>query len=74
MSPRPYKLGQRQAVNEQTRLRILNAARDLLLANDGGSAFSLDAIARRADVARMIETSNKLQQALPNACKCVILL
>ena len=53
MSPRPYKLGQRQVANEQTRLRILNAARDLLLANDGFSAFSLDAVARRADVARM---------------------
>jgi AcrR family transcriptional regulator len=53
MSPRPYKLGQRQAANEQTRLRILHAARDLLLASDSFATFSLDAVARRADVARM---------------------
>lgn len=53
MSPRPYRLGQRQAATEQTRARILNAARELLIASDGFSAFSIDQIARQADVARM---------------------
>lgn len=50
MSPRPYQLGQRQAITEQTRTRILTAARELLMANDG---FSIEAVARQADVARM---------------------
>lgn len=53
MSPRPYRLGQRQATSEQTRTRILSAARELLVANDGFSGFSIDAVARKADVARM---------------------
>jgi AcrR family transcriptional regulator len=53
MSPRPYRLGQRQAASEQTRTRILTAARELLLTSDAFSGFSIDAVARRADVARM---------------------
>jgi len=53
MSPRPYRLGQRQAATEQTRARILTAARELLMASDGFSGFSIDAVARQADVARM---------------------
>jgi len=53
MSPRSYRLGQRQAITEQTRTRILIAARELLLASDGFSSFSIDAVARQADVARM---------------------
>jgi AcrR family transcriptional regulator len=53
MSPRPYRLGQRQATTEQTRARILNAARELLMQSDGFSGFSIDAVARQADVARM---------------------
>ena len=53
MSPRPYRLGQRQAATELTRSRILNAARALLMSSDGYSHFSIDAIARQADVARM---------------------
>ena len=53
MSPRPYRLGQRQAATELTRARILNAARELLMSSDGYSHFSIDAIARQADVARM---------------------
>jgi AcrR family transcriptional regulator len=53
MSPRPYRLGQRQATTEQTRARIITAARELLLASDGFSGFSIDAVARQADVARM---------------------
>jgi AcrR family transcriptional regulator len=53
MSPRPYRLGQRQAATEQTRTRIVTATRELLIASDGFSGFSIDAVARRADVARM---------------------
>ena len=53
MSPRPYRLGQRQAATEQTRTRILTATRELLMASDGFSGFSIDAVARQADVARM---------------------
>src|SRR6516162_2252509 len=53
MSPRPYRLGQRQVATEQTRARILNAARELLLTSDAFSGFSIEAVARQADVARM---------------------
>lgn len=53
MSPRPYKLGQRQAATEQTRARIIAATRELLMAKDGFSGFSIEAVARQADVARM---------------------
>src|SRR5438094_391879 len=50
MSPRPYRLGQRQMAADETRSRILNAAREQL---EKEASFSLDAVARRADVARM---------------------
>lgn len=53
MSTRPYRLGQRQVASEQTRARILAEARELLVAPDGYANFSIDAIARRADIARM---------------------
>ncbi len=53
MSPRPYRLGQRQATTEQTRARILTAARELLAESSGLSGFSIDAVAHKADVARM---------------------
>src|SRR5216683_5416454 len=53
MSPRPYRLGQRQAATEQTRTRIIQAARELFMAPDGFSNFSIDSVARQADVARM---------------------
>lgn len=53
MSPRPYRLGQREKSTEQTRTRILTAARELLLTSEGFAGFSIDAVARRADVARM---------------------
>ncbi|HEU5198001.1 MAG TPA: TetR/AcrR family transcriptional regulator [Ktedonobacterales bacterium] len=53
MSPRPYRLGQRQANTEQTRARILSAAREILMESRGFSGFSIDAVARQADVARM---------------------
>lgn len=53
MSPRPYRLGQRQVAVEQTRARILHAARELLMESQGFTSFSMDAVARQADVARM---------------------
>lgn len=51
--PRPYRLGHRQAAADQTRARILAAARDLLMSADGYARFSIEAVARQADVARM---------------------
>jgi AcrR family transcriptional regulator len=50
MSPRPYRLGLRQVAADETRARILAAARDQLKEE---TSFSIDAVARRADVARM---------------------
>lgn len=53
MSPRAYRLGRRQATTEQTRARVIAAARELLMANNGFARFSIDAVASQADVARM---------------------
>src|SRR6266516_632710 len=53
MSPRPYRLGRRQGAIEKTRQRVLRAARDLLAVRGGAERFSIDAVARRAGVARM---------------------
>src|SRR3954463_3080390 len=53
MSPRPYRMGQRQALTDQTRSRIIEATRELLIASDGFNGFSIDAVARQANVARM---------------------
>jgi AcrR family transcriptional regulator len=52
VTPRPYRLGRRQAAVDRTRARILKAARALLVAR-GGGAFSIEAIARRARVTRV---------------------
>jgi AcrR family transcriptional regulator len=51
MSPRPYRLGQRQAAIDETRAKIIAAARELLVAADPGQ-FSIDAVAHQADVSR----------------------
>src|SRR5438034_1166943 len=51
MSPRSYKLGQREAAIQQTRERILLSARVLLTDRAGG--FTVDSVARYAGVARM---------------------
>jgi AcrR family transcriptional regulator len=50
--PRPYRLGQRQATIEETRHRIIAAARDLLRTSDGYARFTVDHVAQQADVAR----------------------
>jgi AcrR family transcriptional regulator len=51
--PRPYKLGQRQVAADQTRAKILAAARNLLAAESGIAGFTMDAVAREAGVSRM---------------------
>lgn len=53
MSPRPYQLGQRQASVEQTRVRVVAAARKLLATDRELSGFSMEGVARKAGVARM---------------------
>jgi AcrR family transcriptional regulator len=52
MSPRPYRMGKREAGTSQTRARILEAARQLL-ANESETDLGMEAIARRADVSRL---------------------
>src|SRR5215213_5258711 len=53
MSPRPYRLGERESTIQQTRERIIEAARALLTTSEGITSFSIDAVARQANVARM---------------------
>jgi AcrR family transcriptional regulator len=53
MTSRPYRLGQRQVAAEQTRARIIAAARKLLGVPHDFSVFTVDAIAAEAGVARM---------------------
>jgi AcrR family transcriptional regulator len=59
---------QRKAVSDQTRDRILSAARKLLLSSDL-SKFTMDAVARTADVSRLtiyyqFDSKSKLLEAL----------
>lgn len=52
MQPRPYRLQQRQLAIDETRARVVAAARDCLAAAAGAQAFTLDAVARAAGVTR----------------------
>src|SRR5215470_10209537 len=52
MSPRAYRMDKRQAARNETRTRILEAARQLL-AEESTRELSMDAVARRADVSRL---------------------
>ncbi len=52
MSPRPYSMEKREAAASETRLRILEATRQIL-ADESEAALSMEAIARRADVSRL---------------------
>src|ERR1017187_5182858 len=52
MSPRPYNLGKRQDLIGQGRRQILDATRALLGEFSSYTAFTVEAVARRADVAR----------------------
>ena len=42
MSPRPYRLGERDSTIQQTRDRIIEAARALLTTSDGFTGFSIE--------------------------------
>lgn len=53
MSPRPYQLGKRQETSDETRDKVLAAARALLMAPGGYGRFTIDAVAKEAGVARM---------------------
>jgi len=69
MSPRAYQAGpRRRAATQATRSRIVEAARELLAA-PAATAFSIDAVAERANVARMtvyyqFKSKAKLLEAL----------
>ncbi len=52
MSPRAYNLGKRQEPIEAARLQVLDAARRLLGGAASYTAFTVDAVARQASVAR----------------------
>jgi AcrR family transcriptional regulator len=51
--PRPYRSRGRQAGAEATRDRIIKAAMEVLASKGGLSAFTADAVAKKAGVARM---------------------
>jgi AcrR family transcriptional regulator len=52
VTPRPYSLGRRQQSTDETRARIIAAARTLLASADGARALTIDAVAREAGVTR----------------------
>lgn len=52
MSRRPYHLGKRQDQIDASRQRVIVAARTLLAETTSYAAFTVDAVATRADVAR----------------------
>src|SRR2546426_7460053 len=52
MSPRPYQLGRRQTQIDEGRRRVLSAARALLAESTTYTGFTVDAVAKRANVAR----------------------
>jgi AcrR family transcriptional regulator len=52
VSPRPYNLGKRQEPIDAARQQVLDAARRLLGGTASYTAFTVDAVAKDADVAR----------------------
>src|SRR5271170_4567265 len=52
MSPRTYQLGKRQDQIDESRQRVIDAARSQLAGVDGYRSFTLEAVARQADVAK----------------------
>jgi AcrR family transcriptional regulator len=52
MSPRRYQMGKRREQVDESRRRVLDAARALLREGGSYTAFTVDAVAKRADVAR----------------------
>lgn len=66
---RTYRLGRRKQSVDETRARIIAAARDLLMSDEGFRNFTMDGIARYAGVARMtvynqFETKTAIYEAL----------
>jgi AcrR family transcriptional regulator len=53
MSPRPYRMARRRENADQTRARIIAATRQLIIDQERAGTFSMEAVARRAGVARM---------------------
>jgi AcrR family transcriptional regulator len=51
MTPRPYRMDRRKVAADETRARVLAAARELL-AEGGTASFRLEAVAERAGVTR----------------------
>ena len=49
---RPYRLGQRQTAVDEIRAKIIEAARELIMSQRAFAGFSVDAVAKQADVAR----------------------
>ena len=52
MSPRPYQLGKRQDQIDESRRRVIDAAQSLLGEAGSYRAFTVDAVAKKADVAK----------------------
>jgi AcrR family transcriptional regulator len=52
MSPRPYQLGKRQEQIDQSRRRVVDAARSLLAEANTYGSFTIEAVAKRAGVAK----------------------
>jgi AcrR family transcriptional regulator len=52
VSPRPYQLGARQIQIDDSRQKVIDAARALLTESTSYTSFTVDAVAKRADVAR----------------------
>jgi len=52
MSPRPYQLGKRQGQIDESRHRVIDAARSLLAEAGSYRAFTVDAVAKKADVSK----------------------
>lgn len=52
MSPRPYQLGKRQDQIDESRRRVIGAARSLLAEAGSYRAFTVEAVAKKADVAK----------------------
>lgn len=53
MSSRPYRMERRRESTDENRLRIINAARQLLATREPAPRFAVEEVARRAGVARM---------------------
>jgi AcrR family transcriptional regulator len=52
MTPRPYQLGKRQDQIDESRRRVIDAARSLLAEAGSYRAFTIDAVAKKADVSK----------------------